>query len=274
MLKYSTATLLLSMATVSYAAPVDWTPFLDSMQYNCDASTITAILPVDPQTESVTPKIPKKLKSSVISISPEYDGAVAEVTLNLKNATAFGQPLKVLKVGYGMVEGGLSVQMKFANQDFMKLLPSFFAGNVDHVEHAGTKKYWVSEIRNVPQYDSNGVWLDSEDEVLKTYQSTFYKKNAGREMRVAYWAAKSDSPDFYDSFRRELKKRGFYTQQKTIYNQLIKSRFFKDEDVGIKTYMTNGTGYEIEDDDMIELEFIKSNKTISCTAIPRQEVFL
>lgn len=136
---------LLATAMHSHASPVDWTPYLKSMQNSCDRSGLEKLM----KTYSSTKKLPKELTSSVVDIEED---SIFYFEAKLKNAAAFGYPL--VGIEYNMSGNGTySTNLIFKDVSFMKALPSFYVTSGNGKKHpAGTQKLWV-EVYNL---DANG----------------------------------------------------------------------------------------------------------------------
>lgn len=101
--------------SVAQAKPIDWTPYLQSVQVNCDTSALN------------TP-IPTALKSSVVKLDNHRkldDGTyVGKKLITLKNATFLGQPLTKISLDSNGYTG--KTVFYFANSKFMQLRPKFY----------------------------------------------------------------------------------------------------------------------------------------------------
>lgn len=175
--------------SVGSAYAADWTPYLSSIKHNCDVEKIHSTL----LTQSfANKKLPQALHADLVKrtgkINP--DSASGEVVLQLKNATAFGQPLT--KISYMVGDSQAEWHFYFANDGFMKLLPTFYTGEGKHTKPAGTQHFWLLEFKyaddntfkivrnhNRPYKDAGKWWDDepnitsSDDEhLIKGYQTT------------------------------------------------------------------------------------------------------
>lgn len=131
--------LLLALLSTSTLA-ADWTPYLKGMQDSCkyEDNIVKIILKEK--------AIPKELKGDIIKHSLKDNGTGNDGVITLKNATAFGYPLKKISFsGYPVSY----LQLQFANANGSKLLPKFHLVIGNKTLTAGTKstKAILSEYR-------------------------------------------------------------------------------------------------------------------------------
>ena len=117
------------------------------------------------------------------------NGGAGEVVLQLKNATAFGEPLT--KIHYLVHDYHAEWRFSFGNGNFRKLLPTFYAGEGKYTKPAGTEHLWLLEtqyhdngtmsvirIQNQPYKNADKVWdelgaVPSYDgRIMMAYQTT------------------------------------------------------------------------------------------------------
>ena len=171
----------------AYAA--DWTPYLSSIKHNCDTTKIHNTLFSNTFDNK---KLPKALQASVVKRTGKVDmdnGGAGEVVLQLKNATAFGEPLT--KIHYLVHDYHAEWRFSFGNGNFRKLLPTFYAGEGKYTKPAGTEHLWLLEtqyhdngtmsvirIQNQPYKNADKVWdelgaVPSYDgRIMMAYQTT------------------------------------------------------------------------------------------------------
>lgn len=130
----SVAIVAASMANVANAT--DWTPYLKSIQHNCNYEALAKDL--------MAKKVPANLKADVVKHTVTKKGGQEVATLRLKNATAFGAPLQ--KISYKSVVGEGSGEaeyaLHFANANFIKALPTFTINVNGKAQPAGQKRVW------------------------------------------------------------------------------------------------------------------------------------
>lgn len=162
----SVAIVAVSMANVANAA--DWTPYLKSIQHNCNYEALAKDL--------MAKKVPANLKADVVKqtakhrkIRKEYYADEDIASIQLKNATAFGAPLQ--KISYKSVVGEGSGEaeyvLHFTNANFMKALPTFtfqIASYPDSgfVQTAGQKRMWLDSY-----LDNKVVYQEAPYRVVK-----------------------------------------------------------------------------------------------------------
>lgn len=148
----------------SSAMAADWTPYLKGMQNNCELSEETKkILNKDKA-------IPKALKADVVRhkannyCEPDSDNCDFSKHLQLKNATAFGHSLK--SIVFSEDDFGSYVQLDFANEQFMQLMPSFVLsfGNVQIKPNQ--KEVYLVDV----SYD------DNDKMIIGNYKKATYPK--------------------------------------------------------------------------------------------------
>lgn len=143
--------LLTALCVASPAFSADWTPYVKSMQNGCDADRIWYIL-------TKNERMPNALRKDVIShTTPSGTDGYGTFTLNLKNAKAFGYPLKKI-VHQGLDYGGGVTTLFFDKADFGKLVPTFSKtiGNTKVVARSNKAfeiKYKVNEDEFIDSYD-------------------------------------------------------------------------------------------------------------------------
>ncbi|WP_435939186.1 hypothetical protein ACSF85_02480 [Moraxella bovoculi] len=284
---------LATITTVANATPIDWTPYLKEMQNSCDFRAIETMF--KPTYNEITlkpsyPRLPKSLRSSISSISQYGD-------LNLKNAVAFGHPIKKISPPLAVGDGS-GITIEFANTKFFDLLPTFTLSDGRKTEKAGTKHYWVNEVEyqyfysddNLENFDfesEDPIDFRVEEKILATHVLP-YKIGADREIhtafnlenRLAYQDQSSNEYQIEDYFSAEtieiknkLNKRGFYQHQGDLLKKIVKTNLsYTDSDsessssYRIDTYMTNPTGYEmLLGNSSVSLVFNKKAKTITCS---------
>lgn len=95
-------------------ATADWTAFLQNMQNGCDLPDFA--------------NTPAPLLASITNLD-DNTAKNGYKTLNLKNATAWGYPIK--KIQYGAMGAGFSsATIYFTNSNFLKLRPKFYLNTV------------------------------------------------------------------------------------------------------------------------------------------------
>lgn len=106
-------TLLCTCPALAIAA-TDWTPYLKPMQQGCGIP-------------NPTQKLPTQYKASIIKKTvkgnPKNEGEDVTATYQLKDATAFGLPIKAVAFIQGYED--LGIQVYFYTADFLKLRPLF-----------------------------------------------------------------------------------------------------------------------------------------------------
>lgn len=128
---------IIAVSSISHAQTVaDWTPYLSDIKHNCWYPTLHKLLQNN--------QLPKSLKPSIKKRTGHFLEEDANLALELKNASTFGQPLT--KITYVGDIKSATLTLHFANADFMKLLPTFSVGDGQRQEKAGTKHFWVSEL--------------------------------------------------------------------------------------------------------------------------------
>lgn len=178
--------LLIISAGSTYAA--DWTPYLSNIKHNCNVEKIHNTLFTD---TFANKKLPQALQADLVKRTGkiDQDSASGEVILQLKNATAFGQPLT--KISYFVHDNHAVWNFYFANNSFMKLLPTFYAGEGKYIKPAGTQHFWILELehkddggtkviraKNQPYKNADKWWegslniVSSKNTVAIGYQTT------------------------------------------------------------------------------------------------------
>lgn len=179
----------LTILLVGSASAADWTAYLSNIKHNCNVEKIHSTLFTD---TFANKKLPQALHADLVKRTGKIDNdsASGKVVLQLKNATAFGQPLN--KISYLVHDNHAKWKFHFANGDFMKLLPSFYTGEGEHTKAAGTQHFWLLEFKytddnttkvvrthNHPYKDAGQWWggelniTPSDDEhIIKGYQTT------------------------------------------------------------------------------------------------------
>lgn len=146
-----------AISSISHAqTTADWTPYLSDIKYNCWYPRLYELLQSD--------QLPAPLKHSIKKRIEHFLEEDANLVLELKNASTFGQPLT--KIVYTEDIKSAELTLHFANGNFMKLLPTFSVGNGKRQEKAGTKHFWVSEL----------TWVgsdDSKEKVLATHRFNY-----------------------------------------------------------------------------------------------------
>lgn len=100
-------------STTNKAAPTDWTPVLKTMQFGCDLPDID--------------NAPPTILASITSLTAANKNTVPDgyKTLVLKNAVAWGYPIK--RIQYGSIGAGFSsATVYFADNRFMGLRSRFY----------------------------------------------------------------------------------------------------------------------------------------------------
>lgn len=137
-------TTFVSLSTIglSTAHATDWTPYLSGIQHNCNTQIIHDTLFTE---MFVNKKLPSALQGSLVKRTGRINNETAsgKVVLQLKNATAFGEPLT--QISYTAHDNHATWQFRFGNGNFSKLLPTFYAGEGKYTQKAGTKQFWLLE---------------------------------------------------------------------------------------------------------------------------------
>lgn len=110
--------IFIAMCANSALANTDWTPVFKSMQKNCDYNAV--------ELSNSLRSIPKKYKGSVISNSLNNNNGFLTRTINLKNAKAFGYPLKKVEIGYPKEGSGDHISLYFTDRNFLRLKSVFY----------------------------------------------------------------------------------------------------------------------------------------------------
>lgn len=128
---------------------VDWTPYLKSMQNECDFSIIN--VPTKALGDGNKTNIPKSLQPSIVS----YAHTDEKTDVRLKNATAFGQPITRVVTGY-LNGDTFFLTVHFANANFTQIKPQFSI-DVDGKSYVvGTKQAWGVTYTETDQIDEDG----------------------------------------------------------------------------------------------------------------------
>lgn len=134
----------LAILLAGSASATDWTPYLSSIKHNCNVEKIHSTLFTD---TFANKKLPQALHADLVKRTGKIDNdsGSGKVVLQLKNATAFGQPLN--KISYLVHDNHAEWHFHFANGDFIKLLPTFYTGESKHTKAAGTEYFWLIESK-------------------------------------------------------------------------------------------------------------------------------
>lgn len=144
----------------------DWTPYLSDIKHNCWYPTLYELLQSN--------QLPTPLKHSIKKRAGYALGEDANLVLELKNASTFGQPLA--KIVHTADVKSATLTLHFANGDFMKLLPTFSVGDGKRQEKAGTEHFWVSEL----------ALAGSNDDTKKVLAIHRFKYQDGKKWWQAY----------------------------------------------------------------------------------------
>lgn len=184
----------------SHAKSTDWTPYVKGIKNNCNNDKIhSTVFSNDnkPKTipRALQPSIQEKIITNTFDESIGYpEGNI--VTLHLKNAVAFNQPLDKIEIYGG--QGKSHVKLYFQNTKFMSLIPQFTVSDGVRKEKAGTEHFWIHERET--QYRSETSTF------VKNHKKP-YAKDADRN----YWSK------FYQSDRIEDRSFSTYFTSKTGY---------------------------------------------------------
>ncbi|MCP2041296.1 hypothetical protein L1281_001894 [Neisseria sp. HSC-16F19] len=134
-----TPALLLALPSAALAA-TDWTPYLHTLQHNCDAGALVEVL----NHHQDKKRLPAALQASLQGVRNSTDNNGFKVQeFRLKNASAFGLPLNRIVVVRPETEYA-RYDLVFADARMMTLQPQFrLAGNGRHKSAAGQKQTWV-----------------------------------------------------------------------------------------------------------------------------------
>lgn len=262
----SSISVIITLSILSTSAfSADWTPYLNSLKNSCDMSGIEKALGKvsinwDKRTYNIN-QLPKNLKNDIVKYDFDNEKFI------LKNATAFGYPLKAISYHSEMGDADPSVYLAFGSDKFVALLSQFTITDGKRTEKAGSNKYWI----NIGIHKQRGD--DYQFITNKTHNLPYYP-NAHKEFLFALWYLPTlndkdswvtEDRSRYDAMYQKLNPK-FKQHQLPIVKKLIQDNNKRAEPYGTKVYITNSTGYEEWHDgsgyDI--LEFNKTNKTISC----------
>lgn len=149
MLKSILVVVLLMASGSAMAKSVDWTPYLKGMQESCDINYGDLVELFGDGKKS---KMPKKLQPSVAKYMLEPH---EKTSVQLKNATAFGQP--ITRIVFEHPETSyVSLTVYFANSNFTKIKPQLFLKLEDEKYSVGTNKAWSMLARETSEMDEHG----------------------------------------------------------------------------------------------------------------------
>lgn len=114
----------------------DWTPLFKSLETNCQFTL----------RESNKVKVPKSFVKDIVSKKENDQGDSYDLTMKLKNATAFGSPLTKMVVKSDT--GGGEVKLFFTNTDFMKSLSNFTFKDDNGSLRAGVNKKFTVDVQD------------------------------------------------------------------------------------------------------------------------------
>lgn len=203
---------ILGISTTAFGA-VDWTSHLKGMQSSCNTYAIAEL--------AKSKTLPKALRPSLVKRQGKISESDGKVTWTLKNATAFGQPLT--KITYSR-DGhtASSVTLYFANDGFMKLLPSFAPKFNGKALKAGQQKSWINVQLLQPKRDSKGeitaTVLKSQDyEVpyLKEFSEEFWYQQARKKIpnyENIVSSGYDDSTPYYSFTGYSVGKTGYFSE--------------------------------------------------------------
>lgn len=155
----SFAALVLGCFALSACAqPTNWTPYVSDLKNSCDTQVLSDLHYDYLQTGA----LPAALKKSVVSIRPLGDGdAQHGLSIQLKNASAFGHPISSIQFSYPETEATYTA-ITFYDNAFFEQLPQFYIKSASgRTAQAGTKKMWREQ----------GIWSQQKN----TYQLTHYQ---------------------------------------------------------------------------------------------------
>lgn len=196
MFKPLLAVSLLAISSLAMAKNVDWTPYLEGMQNSCafhgkefhQAMGYTTEYSQEYNSDFAIGKpqkgkIPKNLQVSVINYKGTgyiaKDGERTEdirITIGLKNATAFGQPITKITYsadpGYGG-HGFDKLTVYFANNDFVKLKPQFPL-IIDNKKYPiGTNAYYHIQYNESDNHESYETLVTKISKPQKDHIDTY-----------------------------------------------------------------------------------------------------
>lgn len=170
-----------------------------------------------PDSKPQKAKIPKALQASIASYKgtatapkDDRDGIIHRVTIGLKNATAFGQPITKIQYlsepDYGG-HGSDTLTVYFAKNDFVKLKPQFplVIGDTKYPIGTSTYYYIQQDEQDYEKFFATKISKAQKDEIAleqlaETHQNGWQMPTDGVGLVKLTFNSKNKSIVCYDSY--------------------------------------------------------------------------